>query len=63
MQSVVYQDRRSLPRATRSRRVNELGRWIVAMHRQYYLPELVPALWIVVFGSSVLQVLLVAFAR
>lgn len=63
MESVTFDDRRSVPRTSGTRRVNQLGRWIVAVHQKHFLPELIPALWILVIASSVLQVLLVACGK
>jgi hypothetical protein len=45
------------------RPVTALGRWIVALHRQYYVPALKPVVWLVFIVTAILQVVLVNFAR
>jgi len=45
------------------RPVTALGRWVVALHRRYYVPGLKPVVWWVFIVTAILQVVLVNFAR
>jgi hypothetical protein len=56
-------DRRIRSRAYYYRRRNWLGRWVVDVHRKYYMPDLKPVVWILFVATTVLEIILVASAR
>lgn len=45
------------------RRINYVGRLVVALHRRYCLPDLIPVIWAAVIACGVCEVILVLLAR